>query len=88
MGPGSSARERLLPDRRGPVDGTMSDGSGTMPMRADEARKLKEAAEETKPSQRPQPHLSAAAGGRDTTATDDDVAGEADVTVGSGVHLV
>lgn len=87
MGPESSARERLLP-----ADGTLSDGSGTEPMRADEEQNLKEEAENTEQLPRPQPQLSAAAGVRDTTATaaatDDVVAGEADVTVGSGVYHV
>lgn len=81
MEPESSAREQLLPDRRGPAGGTSSDGSGTKPMRADKERKLLEAAEEDEQLQRPTPHPSAAAEGRDITATptaDDDVAGEAD----------
>lgn len=81
MEPESSAREELLPDRRGPTDGTVSDDSGTKPMRADKERKPLEAAGETEQLQRPIPHPSAAAGGRDITATpdtDDDVAGEAD----------
>lgn len=86
LGAESSVRERLLPDRRDPADGTVSDGSGTKPMRADEARKLKGAAETEQLLQKPQPHPSAAPGNRDSTASD--VAGDANVIVGGGVYLV
>lgn len=91
MGPESSARERLLPGRRGATDGALSDGSGTKTMRADDERKPKETAGENDQLQTPKLQPSATAGGLDitaTTATDEGVAGEADVTVGSRVYLV
>ena len=91
MGPESSVRQPLLPGCHGATGGTLSDGSGNKTMRADDERQLKETAEENEQLQTAKLHPSAAAGGRDVTATaatDDDVAGEADVTAGNRVYLV